>query len=218
MSGRTPEEVLAVFGRDLRRYRPPRRRRWRRVFALVALVLAAGGATAAATGSIWAPSPRVSARAFPAGAPVPDAASRPVYVASGPGWRLSASTCRFGRRATAAVFLAVAHGGAGWRCNALSRAVASGVVPPPTLFAPPRSPGRFLLFGAAPGATTRIQALLRDARTGNTRLRGFPVRPAGDAAFTVYVARLAGDAELLTVIGLDARGRPTMRCDQETCR
>jgi hypothetical protein len=218
VSRRTPEEVLAVFGRDLRRYRPPRRRRWRRVFALVALVLAAGGATAAATGSIWAPSPRVSAPALPVGAPKPDAASRPVYVASGRDWRLSASACRFGSHATVAVFLSVASGGAGWRCEALSRAVAAGVAPPPTLFAPPRTPGRSLLFGAAPSRTTRVQALLLDAVSGKTRLLEIPARAIERAGAAVYVASVGGDVRLLTVVGLDTDGRPTMRCDQETCR
>jgi hypothetical protein len=218
MSGRTPDDILAVFGRDLRRARPARRRRWRLFAALVAVVLAAGGATAAATSTIWAPAPRISVPALPAGAPVPDAASRPVYVASGRDWRLSAAACRFGTRTTVAVFLTVPFGGAGWRCDALSRTVAAGAVPPPTLFALPRSTGRFLLFGAAPKGTTRIQALLLRVDSGRTALREVAARAIENPDTAIYIARLAGDVRLLTVVGLDAGGRPTMRCDQETCR
>jgi hypothetical protein len=218
MSDRTPEEILAVFGRDLRHVRPARRRRWRLLLGLVAVVLTAGGATAAATSSIWAPSPRVSPRAVPAGAPVPDAASRPVFVASGRGWRLSASACRFGAHQTVAVFLSVRDGGAGWRCNALARTVAGGSAPPPTLYTPPRDGGGALLFGAAPAGTTRIQALLLRGDSSRTVLRRIPARAIANLDTAVYVARITGDARLLTVVGLDADGRPTMRCDQETCR
>jgi hypothetical protein len=211
VSGRGPDEILAEFGRDLRRVRPRRRARWRRVLALVAVLVAAGGATAAATGSLWAPSPRVSAPARPAGAPRPDAASRPVYVASGRGWRLSASECRFGARTTVAVFLTIGGGGAGWRCNALSPAVARGVAPPPTLH-------ERLLFGAAPPETTRVQALVLHVDTRRTELQDIRARAVEDPRTAVYVARLDGDVRLLTVVGLDAGGRPTMRCDQEICR
>lgn len=218
MSDRTPEEILAVFGRDLRRVRPARRRRWRLLLGLVAVVLTAGGATAAATSSLWAPSPRVSATALPPGAPVPDAASRPVYVASGRDWRLSASACRFGARTTVAVFLTAPSGGSGWRCKALGRTVAAGVAPPPTLFAPPRSADRLLLFGAAPSRTTRVQALLLDVASGKSLLREIPARKITTPDTAVYVTQLTGDLRLLTVVGLDADGRPTMRCDQETCR
>jgi hypothetical protein len=211
--GRTPEEILAVFGRDLRRVRVPKRRRRRRVFTAVVVLLAAGGATAAATSSLWAPSPRVSRPARPLGAPVPDAASRPVYVAAGRDWRLSASACRFGDRTTVAVFLTTRGSGAGWRCNALSPAVARGVVPPPTLLV---APG--LLFGAAPSATTHVQALLLDTATRRTVLKRIPARAVEDPRTAVYVARLTSDVRLLTVVGVDADGRPTMRCDQELCR
>jgi hypothetical protein len=210
---RTPEEVLAVFGRDLRRARVPRRWRRRRVLAIVAALLGAGAASAAATSSLWAPSPLVSAPARPHGAPVPDAASRPRFVASGRDWRLSASACRFGARTTVAVFLTTSTGGAGWRCNALSPAVAGGVVPPPTLFVEPG-----LVVGAAPAATTRVQALLLDVATRRTQLRRIPARAVEEPRTAVYVARLPGDVRLLTLVGLDADGRPTMRCDQETCR
>jgi hypothetical protein len=162
---------------------------------------------------MWAPSPRVSASARPNGAPLPDAASRPAYVASGRGWRLSASGCRFGGRTTVAVFLTVGGGGAGWRCNALSPAVARGVVPPPTLYVPQR-----LLFGAAPVGTTRVQALVLDVATQRTSLRRISTRVVEDPLTAVYVARLKADVRLLSVVGLGADGRPTMRCDQETCR
>jgi hypothetical protein len=218
VSGREPDEILAVFGRDLRRVRPARRRRWRLFAALVAVVVAAGGATAAATGTLWAPAPSISAPALPAGAPVPDAASRPMYVASARDWRLSAAACRFGTRTTVAVFLTVPSGGAGWRCDALGRTVAAGSVPPPTLFALPRSADRFMLFGAAPSATTRVQALLLHVDSGRTQLHEISARAIERLDTAVYVARLAGDVRLLTVVGLDAAGRPTMRCDQETCR
>ncbi|WP_028068051.1 hypothetical protein [Solirubrobacter soli] len=211
--GRTPEEVLADFGRDLRRAQVPRRRRWRRVLAIAAVLLAGGGATAAATSSLWAPSPRVSVTARPQGAPVPDAASRPVYVASGRDWRLSASACRFGGRTTVAVFLTTATSGAGWRCNALSPAVARGVVPPPTLLVEPG-----LLFGAAPPATTHVDALVLDIATRKTRLQRITARAVDDPRTAVYVARLRGDVRLITVVGTDADGHPTMRCDQELCR
>jgi hypothetical protein len=210
---RTPEEILAAFGSDLRRARVPRRRRWRRVLVLVALLLAGGGATAAATSTLWAPSPRVSATARPQGAPLPDAASRPAYVASGSGWRLSASACRFGGRTTVAVFLTTAGTGAGWRCDALSPRVAGGVAPPPMLLV---GPG--LLFGAAPPATTHVQALLLDVATRKTRWRRIPARAVAEPRTAVYVARVRGDVRLITVVGLDDDGTPTMRCDQELCR
>ncbi|HWK29368.1 MAG TPA: hypothetical protein VNS09_22585 [Solirubrobacter sp.] len=215
---RTPDEVLAAFGARLRAARVPRRRRWRRVLALVVVVIAAGGATATAGSALWASAPEVSAPGRPASAPRPDTASRPAYVARGRGWRLSASSCRFGERATVAVFLTVAHGGAGWRCDALAPAVAAGVTPPPVIFAPPRTRTHAFLFGAAPAGTVRVQALLIEHGAPHAVLRDVPARAAERPKATVYVARVPAGARLLTAVGLDARGRPTMRCDQETCR
>lgn len=214
--GREPAEILAAFGRDLRHARLPRRR-WRRALALSVAVVAAGGATAVAANELFAPTPRISAPARPAGAPVPDGASRPVYVAAGAGWRLSASWCRFGARETVALFITVPEAGAGRRCDALAPAVAAGPVTPPTLFAPPR--GEALLFGAVPASTTRVQAMLLDSRSGRAEVRELRVRAVrAPKPLTVFVTRLPRDSRLLTAVGLDARGHPTVRCDPEECR
>jgi hypothetical protein len=60
--------------------------------------------------------------------------------------------------------------------------------------------------------------LLLDAGSGKARVREIRARAIEHPELAVYVARLTGDVRLLTVVGLDAGGRPTMRCDQETCR
>jgi hypothetical protein len=114
------------------------------------------------------------------------------------------------------VFLTAGRTGAGWRCDALGRTVASGVVPPPSRLVLARSSS--LLFGAAPPGTTRVQAVLLDLASGQTRLREIAATSVASPRTAVYVARVAADARLLTLVGLDADGRPTMRCDQETCR
>ena len=219
MSEREPSEILAAFGRDLRAARAPRRRPWRRVVLLVVAVLAAGGATAAATNSLWGPAPRPSELALPAGAPVPDAVSPQLGLANGGGWRLSGSACRFGARTTVALFLTVPGGGAGRRCDALPRAVVAGPVPPPTLFTPPRGRGRTFLFGAVPAGTTRVQLVFLRSRSGRAELREFRARRIRRPwAGAVFVARVPREVRLLTTIGLDEAGRPTVRCDPERCR
>lgn len=219
MRVREPHEILAAFGRDLRAARPPRRRPWRRVVLLVVGVLAAGGATAAATNPLWGPALRPSELARPEGAPAPDAVSPQLAVARGSGWRLTGSACRFGARQTVALFLTVPGGGAGRRCDALPRAIAAGPVPPPTLFTPPRGRDLALLFGAVPAGTTRVQVVFLRSRSGRAELREFRARPVRRPwAGAVFVARVPREVRLLTAIGLDEAGRPTVRCDPERCR
>jgi hypothetical protein len=219
MSEREPHEILAAFGRDLRAARPSRRRPWRRVVLLVVGVLAAGGATAAATSPLWGPAPRRAELARPTGAPVPDAVSSQLALARGSGWRLTGSACRFGAHETVALFITVPGGGAGRRCDALPRAIAAGPVPPPTLFTPAGGGELTLLFGAVPAGTTRVQAVFLRSRSGRAELREFRARPVRRPwVGAVFVARVPRDVRLLTTIGLDARGRPTVRCDPERCR
>ena len=115
---RTPEQILAEFGRELQAAKP--RRRWRVWIAATLAATVVAVPAALATRPVWAPRADVPATTRPNDAPRPDGTSRPTYIATGKGWRLAASTCTFKAHTTVVLFLSTGTGGAGRRCDALT--------------------------------------------------------------------------------------------------
>ena len=206
MSGRTPDQILAAFGEELRAARP--RRRWWRFGVMALLAGALVVPTAVATKPVWAPEPTA---VRPAGARALESATRMTWAAEGRGWRLARATCSFADgTSTVVVFLRTRAGSAGRRCDALARGAASGPVTAPMVQIDPET-GRTLLFGATPPDVTRVQVQLHRVDARRTGLRTISV------ADGVFVARIPEDARVLTTVGLTDAGAVRLRCDPRSC-
>lgn len=206
MSGRTPEQILAAFGDELRAARP--RRRWWRFGFVGVLMGALVVPTAVATKPVWAPEPTA---VRPPGAQTLQSATRMQYVAAGKGWRLARATCTFADgTSTVVVYLRTGGGGAGRRCDALPPGAASGPVMAPMMHIDPET-HRTLLFGAVPPEVTRVQVQLHRSDATRTELQAI------SATEGVFVARIPQDARVLTTVGLTEAGAVRLRCDARSC-
>ena len=205
---RTPEQILAEFGRELQAARP--RRRWRVWLAVTLATTVVAVPTALATPPrVPAPEADVPVTTRPNDAPRPDRTSRPTFIATGKGWKLAASTCTFTGHTTVVLFLTTDTGGAGRRCDALTPEAAAGPVTPPTIYIDPDT-HRALCSARC----RRTSPASRPSFTAS----GAPVLSCGhQGPGTFFIAPLPSDARVLNVIGLDARGEPRMHCDPRSC-
>jgi hypothetical protein len=251
MSGRDPDAVLAELGAALEgawsrdggaAARAPRRRlRLRPRGGRRGLVAAAAAAlalvpTAIATReAVFAPDPPplLPERLRPHDAVAPGAAGTPVYVGTGRlrgvAWRLSATTCRYGRIEAVGLFLAVPGGGAGARCDVATRGAGTS----PRALAARRvqtyyDPASNLTwaFGALPAGARTVTVTYRAFGGGAPATARLAAAPVGDdavaqghlpAGLRVFVVALPGGRDVARVAAADGAGRVLLTCDPGRC-
>jgi hypothetical protein len=253
MSGREPDQILEELGGALagawaadaagpRRRPRPRRlpgalrlRGGRRGLVAAAAVALALVPTAIATrDAVWAPDPPpLPAQLRPHDALVPGAAGTPVYVGAGEqrgvGWRLSATTCRYGQVQAVGLFLTVPGGGAGARCDVATRrpgaspqALAARRVQ--TYYDPVS--GVTWAFGALPAHAATVTVTSRPYGGGAPATRTVPAAAVESRAveqghlptgLRVFVVALDGGRDVAHVVAADAAGAPVFTCDGGRC-
>jgi len=216
VGGRSPRELLGSLGADLDaafREGPAavgwRSARWRslvrrrQVLVTVAIVVALGASTAAATRSIFSSSP-----------PVPGLAPLAADLASGSlgseHWQLSVARCS--RPAgSVSVLLRAGSGGAGTSCGL--------AVQPPGAFYDPQRQVTFV-FGALPAGTTRAELVLGANRSEVTPLAADAnaLRAARlPSGARVYVAMLSGYRVVTALTAFDSAGHVALVCQEQRC-
>ncbi len=209
---RTPQQVLAVLERDLarafaaepqpRRYRRALRRPRRGIVLLCGVVVACAS-TAAATSSIFSPSPPVPRLA-------PFGVDLAAGVSAGKEWELQLSRCE--RPAgSVSVLLSTATGGAGSACGS--------ALQPPTTFYEPQG-GEALAFGVVPSGTARVELALDrghlDARPSAVPSRALAAAtlPSGSAVYVVAVPR----QRIVTALtAFNSEGELLLDCTEQRC-
>jgi hypothetical protein len=244
-AGRTPDELLGELGQALQDAwaadrRPGRRRvslprlRRRGLVAVVACGLALVSTAVATRDALWAPDPPpLPEQLRPRDAVAPAAAGTPVYVGAGTqagvDWRLSATTCRYGRIAAVGLFLTVPGGGAGARCDVAARRPGSS----PRALAARRVQTYYdpvsrttWAFGALPAQARTVTVTSRAFGGGDVRideLAAAPVDPRAivqghlPAGLRVFVLALAGGREVVDVQATDGAGAVVVRCAAGRC-
>jgi hypothetical protein len=252
MSGRDPDQILAELGGALEgawaadeaasrgrrlsafaRVRRPRAGR-RGVMAAAVAALALVPTAIATRDTVWAPDPPpLPAQLRPHDAVVPGASGPPVYVGAGTqrevGWRLSATTCRYGHVAAVGLFLTVPGGGAGARCDVASRradaspeALAARRVQ--TYYDPVS--GKTWAFGALPAEARTVAVTSRPYGGGAARTDRVAAAPVDGraieqghlpGALRVFVIALEGGRDVAHVGVADGAGRVILTCDDGRC-
>jgi hypothetical protein len=245
-AGRTPDELLGELGATLQgawaadaRRRPrlglprPRLRR-RGLVAMVAAALALVPTAIATRDAVWAPDPPpLPDQLRPRDAVTPGAAGTPVYVGAGReagvDWRLSATTCRYGRVTAVGLFLTVDGGGAGARCDVAARRPGSS----PRALAARRIQTYYdpvsrttWAFGTLPAQARTVTVTSRAYGGGETRVEELAAVPVADEAITqghlpaglrVFVVALAGGRDVAEVQATDGAGAVVLRCADGRC-
>ena len=247
MSGRAPERVLgdlgdalqrawaadAARGRRALRVRLPRVHR-RGLVAAVAVALALVPTAVATRDAFWAPDPPPLPDALrPRDALPPGAAGTPVYVGigeqAGIAWRLSATTCRYGRVQAVGLFLTVPGGGAGARCDVAARrpgaspeALAARRIQ--TYYDPVSA--KTWAFGTLPAQARSVLVTSHGYDGGaatTTRVDARPVDPHAvqqghlPAGLRVFVVALDGGRDVPRVEAADASGSVVLQCVNGRC-
>jgi hypothetical protein len=252
MSGRDADEILAELGGALQgawaadaaahrgrrlpafaRVRRPHAGR-RGLIAAAAVALALVPTAIATRDSVWAPDPPpLPAQLRPRDAVVPGASGTPVYVGTGTqrdvDWRLSATTCRYGRVAAVGLFLTVPGGGAGARCDVASHRPGAS---PEALAArrvqtyyDPVSANTWA-FGALPPQARTVTVTSRPYGGGAARTDHVAAAPVDaraieqghlPGALRVFVLALPGGRDVAHVSVADSAGRLILTCDDGRC-
>jgi hypothetical protein len=215
------------------RARRPRAGR-RGLIAAAAAALALVPTAIATRDSVWAPDPPpLPAQLRPRDAVVPGASGTPVYVGAGTqrdvGWRLSATTCRYGHVAAVGLFLTVPGGGAGARCDVASRrpgaspeALAARRVQ--TYYDPVS--GKTWAFGALPAGARTVAVTSRPygggaAHTDRVAAVAVDARAIEQGhlpgALRVFVLALEGGRNVAHVSVADGAGQVILTCDDGRC-
>ncbi len=203
---RSPQQLLDALGDELQSAfarRVPRRRRrgWRRGVAALAVVVALGASTAAATRSIFSSAP-----------PLPRLAPAAAILATDhpAGWQLSVSRCSRPARAVS-LLLRTSVGGAGSACGPL--------IAPATTFYDPAARHSFA-FGAVPASARRVELVL-----GRARRDAIPIPADADALHAarlpgdtyVYVVAIPATATVTAVTAFDGSGHLVLACQEQRC-